>query len=77
LLFWVTPGALWVVGLSLNPDMHKRLPDGRGQIQLDAERLNRQFAASQVKGQAALKTAGLSQADVRRAGKQAQSNLIH
>lgn len=76
LLFWLTPGALWVVGLSLNPEMHERLPDGRVRIQLDTERLNLQFVTSQVEGEAALKEAGLSDADVKRAGEQAQANLI-
>jgi hypothetical protein len=76
LLFWLTPGALWVVILSLNPDMHQRLPDGRARIELDPDRVNLEFATSQIKGEAALKKAGLSDADVTQAGEQAQANLI-
>jgi hypothetical protein len=75
-LFWLTPGALWVANLSLNPQMHQRLPDGRARIELDPDQLSLEFATSQVEAEAALKSAGLSATDVQRAGKQAQANLI-
>ena len=76
LLFWLTPGSLWLCVLCLNPDMHKRLPDGRLQIALDTERLLGQFAASHLAGEEVLERAGMAEDRIDRASGQAKQNVL-
>ena len=59
-LFWLTPASLWTCMLSLNPEMHQRLPDGKLQIALDTDKVFAQFASSVAEGAAALADAGMS-----------------
>jgi hypothetical protein len=76
LLFWLTPGSLWVACLCLNPDMHSRLPDGRGRIELDTDRLLLQFDKSTVEAGGLLADAGLSDDDIVVVATQAHANLF-
>jgi|SRR5215831_293411 len=74
-LFWLTPGSLWTSLLCLNPEMHKRLPDGRLQIALDTDHIYEQFAASVMAGDEVLREAGMAEDLVERACDQALKNL--
>lgn len=45
-LFWLTPASLWACMLSLNPEMHSRDGEGQLRVQLDTDRLIKQFQKS-------------------------------
>ncbi len=74
-MFWLTPTSLWVFSLSLNPDMHSRLPDGRIQIAIDVETLLPQIADSHAAGVEALVEAGMAQDAADRVEEHATENI--
>jgi hypothetical protein len=77
MLFWLTPGSLWTVLLSLNPSLHTRLPDGRLQIAIDPETLLVQLVESYAAAEDVLTTAGMKKKPLGAATSQAQQNFMH
>jgi|NGEPerStandDraft_6_1074524.scaffolds.fasta_scaffold05554_3 hypothetical protein len=59
-LFWLTPGSLWTVLLSLNPEMFRRVPDGRLEIRMSTDELIDQVGHSALAGSEVLHEAGLA-----------------
>jgi hypothetical protein len=58
-LFWLTPGSLRIVLLCLNPQMFRRIPDGRLEIRMSEEELIDQIGCSAAAGSEVLQEAGL------------------
>jgi hypothetical protein len=75
-LLWLTPGSLWFFVLSLNPQMHQRLPDGRLQIELDPDWIVRTVAESQFEGKETLTGAGMAEDVAEKVMDQAENNLM-
>lgn len=75
LLFWLTPGSLWIVTLSLNPSFHSRLPDGRLQIAFEPQALLPQFSESYVHAEEVLTKAGMKKKTLDVVKTRAQQNF--
>jgi hypothetical protein len=76
MLFWLTPGSLWVFMLSLNPDMNEPLPGGGHKISFDPEVIMGQVASSHVAAEDLLKKGGLTAAQIAPIAEAAQQNLL-
>ncbi|MBI3867373.1 MAG: hypothetical protein HY299_02495 [Verrucomicrobia bacterium] len=76
MLFWLTPGALWVFILSMNPDMNEPLPGGGHRLTLDPEVIEAQVASSHVAAEGLLKKGGLNAAQIAPITEIARENLL-
>jgi hypothetical protein len=74
-LFWLTPSALWLFALSLNPDMVTPLHDGRRRIALDTEKLSAQLVHSYAEAGEILAAAGMAEDAIARASQRAFANF--
>jgi hypothetical protein len=75
-LFWLTPGSLWLFVLSLNPEMHSKLPDGRRQITLDTDAIIQDVVTGYAAAEETLEKAGMEEDLVAECTAQAQQNLM-
>jgi hypothetical protein len=76
MLYWLTPGSLWVFVLSLNPEMVEVLPGHGHKIAFAPEVIARQMAVSYVAAEALLKEKGLTAPQIKTVGAAAQANLM-
>ena len=76
MLFWLTPGSLWIFMLSLNPSMNERLPGGGHKISFDTDVITEQIASSHVAAERLLRKGGLRAAQIAPIAEAAQQNML-
>jgi hypothetical protein len=76
MLFWLTPGSLWIFLLSLNPEMVEALPGHGHRIAFDTEVIAHQVATTHVAAEAILREKGLDAAQFAPIHKTARDNLF-
>lgn len=76
MLFWLTPGSLWIFILSLNPEMVELLPGHGHKVAFDTKAIARQVATSHVAAEELLTKGGLTSDQIKPIGETAQQNLF-
>lgn len=76
MLFWLTPGSLWIFLLSLNPEMVEVLPGHSHKIAFDTDSIAQQIATSHVAAESILKSNGLDGEQIAAISKTARENLF-